>query len=112
MWHTAGIHECGAQVALDIPSIKATLSDREFQLIQSMAGDNFGEAQRLPPGALWLEEQYAEPDKDEDAAKYAPCFLHTAEQLCRVPVSMHGLHHALATKFSVAGGAARRAPQE
>ena len=55
-----------AQVALDIPSIKATLSDREFQLIQSMAGDNFGEAQRLPDGALWLEEQFAEPEQPDD----------------------------------------------
>ena len=57
----------GMQVALDLPSIKATLSDREYQLIQSMAGDNFGEAQRLPEGAEWLEEQYAEqqePDQD------------------------------------------------
>lgn len=44
------------QVAMDLPSIKATLSDREYTLIVSMAGDNFGEEQRVPSGAVWLEE--------------------------------------------------------
>ena len=53
------------QVALDLPSIKATLLDREYQLIQSMAGDNFGEAQRLPQGSEWLEQQYAEDPEDD-----------------------------------------------
>ena len=61
------------QVALDIPSIKATLSDREFQLIQSMAGDNFGEQQRLPDGALWLEDAYADHELADD--EKAKCVL-------------------------------------
>ena len=48
-----------SQVAIGIPSIKATLSDREYALITSVAGANFGEPLRLPPAALWLEERYA-----------------------------------------------------
>jgi hypothetical protein len=53
------------QVAIDVPSIKATLSDREYGLITSVAGANFGEALRLPPAALWLEEHYAAAQPDE-----------------------------------------------
>lgn len=44
---------------MDLPSIKATLSDKEYALIVSMAGDNLGEEQRVPSGAAWLEETLA-----------------------------------------------------
>ena len=57
------------QVAMDLPSIKATLSDKEYALIMSMAGDNFGEEQRVPSGSVWLEEMWAEQEQQgaEDA---------------------------------------------
>lgn len=54
-------------MAIGIPSIKATLSDREYALITSVAGANFGEPLRLPPAALWLEEHYAAAAQAEDA---------------------------------------------
>jgi len=54
------------QVAIEVPSIKATLSDREFQLITSIAGDNFNEAQQVPASALWLERHHLRMDEDEE----------------------------------------------
>lgn len=54
------------QVGITIPSIKATVSDREYRLITSVAGQNFGEELRLPDAALWLEEAYR-PEAFEDA---------------------------------------------
>lgn len=53
-------------MGINIPSIKATLSDREYRLITSVAGQNFGEELRLPDAALWLEEAYR-PDSFQDA---------------------------------------------
>jgi hypothetical protein len=58
------------QVAIEVPSIKATLSDREFQLITSIAGDNFNEPQLLPPSALWLEHFYLRPDDSSKTIGY------------------------------------------
>ena len=57
------------QVSIEVPSIKATLSDREFDLITSIAGDNFKEEQQLPKAALWLEQHHlkAEGSDDEEA---------------------------------------------
>ncbi len=49
-----------------MPSIKATLSDQEYRLITSVAGQNFGEELRLPEAALWLQEAYT-PETFEDA---------------------------------------------
>jgi len=54
------------QVGITIPSIKATLSDQEYRLITSVAGQNFGEELRLPEAALWLQEAYT-PETFEDA---------------------------------------------
>ena len=54
------------QVGISIPTIKATLSDREYRLITSVAGQNFGEELRLPEAALRLEEAYR-PEVFEDA---------------------------------------------
>lgn len=53
-------------MGINIPSIKAILSDREYRLITSVAGQNFGEELRLPDAALWLEESYR-PESFEDA---------------------------------------------
>ena len=41
-----------------MPSIKATLSDTEYELLTSIAGDNFNEDQSIPASALWLEQQH------------------------------------------------------
>ena len=46
------------EVALALPSIKATLSDREYQLITSVAGANLAEARREPEAALWLQRRH------------------------------------------------------
>ena len=53
-------------MGITIPSIKATISDQEYRLITSVAGQNFGEDLRLPGAALWLEEAY-KPESFEDA---------------------------------------------
>lgn len=53
------------QVAVKIPSIKAALTDHEYQLITSIAGDNFKEEQRLPESARWLEQYFAQPPEEE-----------------------------------------------
>ena len=54
---------------MDLPSIKATLSDREYALIVSMAGDNLGEEQRVPSGAVWLEDMI-KAQEQQDAADH------------------------------------------
>ena len=46
------------EVAVDLPSMKATLSDREYQLITSVAGANLSEATRIPEAAQWLQRQH------------------------------------------------------
>lgn len=45
-------------VAVNIPSIKTVLSDKEYQLISSMAGDNFAEPLKVPQAAQWLQQYY------------------------------------------------------
>ena len=45
-------------VAVNIPSIKMVLSDKEYQLISSMAGDNFAEPLKVPKAAQWLQQYY------------------------------------------------------
>ena len=63
------------EVAISLPSIKATLSDLEYQLITSVAGENLAEARREPEVALWLQARHLpgpaplqppESDSDED----------------------------------------------
>ena len=50
-------------VAVNIPSIKTVLSDKEYQLISSMAGDNFAEPLKVPQAAQWLQQYYTtEPE--------------------------------------------------
>ena len=48
------------QVAIEVPRIKATLSDAEYELLTSIAGDNFKEDQLIPASALWLEDRHLE----------------------------------------------------
>ena len=56
------------QVGIDIPSIKATLSDSEYRFITSVAGSNFGEPLRLPAAAQWLEDALIdEPMEDAES---------------------------------------------
>lgn len=58
-----------------MPSIKATLSDREFDLITSIAGDNFKEEQQVPQGALWLEQHHTKAedgDQGEEGGENGP----------------------------------------
>ena len=54
------------QVAIEVPSIKATLSDREYQLITSIAGDNFNEQQLVPASSQWLVQHLMPEDEAED----------------------------------------------
>jgi len=70
------------QVAIEVPSIKATLSDREFQLITSIAGDNFKEAQQLPPSALWLERFYLRPEDSNKTVGYALKYVCGDTEVC------------------------------
>lgn len=67
------------QVGIDIPSIKASLSDREYRLITSVAGDNFSEPLRLPQAAVWLEDMYTEEAMEdaesEPAASMQVCLI-------------------------------------
>ena len=51
----------GMDVAINIPSIKAVLAEREYQFITSMAGDNFSEALKVPRAAQWLQQYYTAP---------------------------------------------------
>lgn len=44
--------------AVSIPTIKTVLSDKEYQMISSMAGDNFAEPQKVPQAAQWLQQYY------------------------------------------------------
>ena len=56
-------------MGIEVPSIKATLSDKEYQLITSIAGDNFNEQQRLPAAAQWLERYYQAPEEEGEPDK-------------------------------------------
>ena len=42
-------------VGIDVPSVKTSLSEAEYSLITSMAGENFSEMQRMPQAARWLQ---------------------------------------------------------
>ncbi|KAK9819963.1 hypothetical protein WJX72_004515 [[Myrmecia] bisecta] len=53
------------EVAIDIPSIKATVSDQEYQLITSMAGDNLAEPVKVPKSAQWLQQYYQRAEAEE-----------------------------------------------
>ena len=80
-------------MGVNIPSIKATLSDREYRLITSVAGQNFGEALRLPDAALWLEEAHR-PESFEDAE---------AERTASEQVCLHFVPGFGQQSFSVSG---------
>lgn len=60
-------------VAVDIPSIKMVLSDKEYQLISSMAGDNFAEPQKIPQAARWLQQYYTTPPEALAPANAGEC---------------------------------------
>lgn len=51
---------------MDLPSIKASLSDKEYSLMVAIAGANLGEEQRVPSGAAWLEETLAIEQEQQD----------------------------------------------
>ena len=57
------------QVAISVPGIKATLSDTEYDLLSSIASDNFKEEQSIPTSAQWLEEQHLQAQPT--TARYA-----------------------------------------
>ena len=62
------LQDVSVQVGIDIPSIKATLSDSEYRFITLVAGSNFGEPLRLPAAAQWLEDALTdEPMKDAES---------------------------------------------
>ncbi|KAL4447306.1 hypothetical protein ABPG77_007339, partial [Micractinium sp. CCAP 211/92] len=45
-------------LSLDLPYLKARLTDHEYELITSVAADNFAELPELPAGARWLNDHY------------------------------------------------------
>lgn len=51
----------GMDVAINIPSIKTVLAEKEYQFITSMAGDNFSEPLKVPSAAQWLQQYYTAP---------------------------------------------------
>ena len=96
------------QVAIEVPSIKATLSDREYQLITSIAGNNFSEPQRLPPAALWLERYYQPAEPSSNRYKHPHSVIHPAARdssyviVCeqnkdRPPYHKHSVHGIIFT---------------
>ncbi|KAK9908805.1 hypothetical protein WJX75_003140 [Coccomyxa subellipsoidea] len=60
------------QVGINIPSIKATLSDSEYRFITSVAGSNFGEPLRLPAAAQWLEDALIDEPMEDAESEPAP----------------------------------------
>lgn len=57
----------GIELSISMPSIKATLSDREFQLATSMASSNMSEELRTPDSAAWIEQYLHSTDKHPKA---------------------------------------------
>ncbi len=53
----------GIELSISMPSIKATLSDREYQLATSMASNNMSEELRTPDSAAWMEQYLQSTDK-------------------------------------------------
>ena len=53
----------GIELSISMPSIKATLSDREYQLATSMASSNMSEELRTPESALWIEQYLQSNDR-------------------------------------------------
>lgn len=79
----------GIELSISMPSIKATLSDREYQLATSMASSNMSEELRTPDSAIWIE-QYLQsndrfPQADDNQAAGA------AEAEAMGPASSSGL---------------------
>ncbi len=60
------------QVGIEIPSIKATLSDSEYRFVTAVAGANFGEPLRLPPAAEWLEDALLEEHMEDAESGTTP----------------------------------------
>lgn len=85
-------HEFCVQVALDLPSIKATLSDKEYSLIASISGDNLGEQQRIPSGAVWLDQMCtAQQEQEAEEAGCAPLACKAMQTHC-CPCLLVGMH--------------------
>ena len=58
----------GIEVSIDVPSIKAKLSDHQYRLITSIAQDNLREPLALPLAAQWMKNYMAGPDAGVGAA--------------------------------------------
>lgn len=83
----------GFQVSIEVPSIKATLSDREYDLITSIAGDNFKEEQQVPKAALWLEHHLLNGDESEDEEEETPGGFRYVRVACAHPLQLLvGIH--------------------
>ena len=58
----------GMVVGIDVPSIKATLSELEYRLTTSIASDNMSEPTRIPFAGRWLHQYYqGEPEPERIA---------------------------------------------
>lgn len=66
-------------MGIDIPSLKATLSDSEYRFVTAVAGANFGEPLRLPPAAESLEDALMEEHMEDAESGTTPslqaCFF-------------------------------------
>ncbi len=80
------------QVGIDIPSIKATLSDSEYRFVTAVAGANFGEPLRLPPAAEWLEDALMEEHMEDAESGTTPSL-----QACAAPAVLSFIHFLLCT---------------
>ena len=61
--HDPGQTLPGIELSISMPSIKASLTDREYQLATSMASSNMSEELRTPDSALWMEQYLQSTDK-------------------------------------------------
>ena len=82
----------GIELSISMPSIKATLSDHEYQLATSMASSNMSEDLRTPDSALWIEQYLRSSGKypnagDNQAAGAAEneALRHTSSGLPSIP---------------------------
>ncbi|KAK9827173.1 hypothetical protein WJX74_009221 [Apatococcus lobatus] len=57
----------GIELSISMPSIKATLSDREYQLATSMASSNMSEELRTPDSAIWIDQYLQSSNKHPQA---------------------------------------------
>ncbi|KAL4858517.1 Vacuolar protein sorting-associated protein 13C [Chlorella vulgaris] len=92
-------------LSLEVPFLKASLTDHEFQLITSVASDNFAEEPEVPAGADWITDHYQAILLEQQQALLEATQLEQQQQMELMSGDLEASHRA-ASGPAVPGAAA------